>query len=393
MIATFTLRFLRYLSFWTTGCVFLLQWRLMMLFTDDGHNNPQLLSPSTIEKPTIHARIPVNHTNSDPRHVVFYHTYVPRDRELPIVREQMAQIAVAAKNTTISEIVYTVIGNKPLNATSFMKDLCPQGVSCRLGGHYMQGHENITLALLHAHCRNHPKDLVSYLHTKGSFNAKYNGKVQAPWRRSATRAALHPDCVGSITRDYTSTKCNVCALQIQHFGFIAAKANMWTARCDYVTRLHPIDTYTSRQYAWLDVADQLIANGTLTRDHPHNPDSWLGQGRYAFEHWIGGHPDFYGCDLSSELMGIRYWIKKDRPWEDLQLSVTPRHELLKIPPGPVRDNLTLQQTEYFLLPGQIRQWQYVYNGQVPPIDSWVWKWFPHGQEWFAKFYIKTEPDR
>jgi hypothetical protein len=46
---------------------------------------------------------------------------------------------------------------------------------------------------------------------------------------------------------------------------------MWTARCDYVTKLHTIDTYTSRQHLWLDVADQLVANGTLTCDHPHNP--------------------------------------------------------------------------------------------------------------------------
>jgi hypothetical protein len=252
----------------------------------------------------------------------------------------------------------------------------------------MHGHENVTLAQLHAHCRQNPKDIVSYLHTKGSFNAKYGGKSQAPWRRSATRAALHPDCVGSITRDYNSTKCNVCALSVQHFGFIAAKANMWTARCDYVTKLHPIDTYASRQYAWLDLADQLIANGTLTRDYPHNPDSWLGQGRFAFEHWIGGHPDFYGCDMS-EWSNIHHWIKKDRPWEDLQLSVTPREKRLKIPPSIVKGNLTLQQSEYFLLPGQIRQWQYLYDGQVPPIDSWVWKWFPHGQEWFDKFYNHT----
>jgi hypothetical protein len=126
----------------------------------------------------------------------------------------MAQITLAAKNTTISDIVYTVIGNKPLNATRFMNDICPQGVSCRLSGHYMQGHENITLDLLHTHCRHHPTDVVSYLHTKGSFNAKYNGRGQAPWRRSATRAALHPACVGAITKDYNSTKCNVCALQV-----------------------------------------------------------------------------------------------------------------------------------------------------------------------------------
>jgi hypothetical protein len=72
MIANFTLRFLRYLSFWTTGCVVFLQWRLMTLSTHDyGHNNSQLSRPSTIDTPSILARrIPESHPKSDHRHVV-----------------------------------------------------------------------------------------------------------------------------------------------------------------------------------------------------------------------------------------------------------------------------------------------------------------------------------
>jgi hypothetical protein len=42
-----------------------------------------------------------------------------------------------------------------------------------------------------------------------------------------------------------------------------------------------------------------------------------------------------------------------------------------------RDN---RMREYFLLPGNIFKWWNLYD-IVPADDSWVWKWYPDGDEW------------
>jgi hypothetical protein len=36
--------------------------------------------------------------------------------------------------------------------------------------------------------------------------------------------------------------------------------------------------------------------------------------------------------------------------------------------------------EYFYLAGNIYRWYRLYNG-TPPLDSWVWKWYPRGDKW------------
>jgi hypothetical protein len=39
-----------------------------------------------------------------------------------------------------------------------------------------------------------------------------------------------------------------------------------------------------------------------------------------------------------------------------------------------------QYQEFFLLPGRLLKWMYFYNA-TPRQDSWIWSWFPQGQEW------------
>ena len=48
---------------------------------------------------------------------------------------------------------------------------------------------------------------------------------------------------------------------------------------------------------------------------------------------------------------------------------------------------TIPTEEYFLLPGLLYRHHQVYR-TYPPKDSWIWKWYPHGQVWFDKIYPK-----
>lgn len=128
-------------------------------------------------------------------------------------------------------------------------------------------------------------------------------------------------------------------------------------------------------------------------DHEYYID-WYGLDRFALEHWIGSHPSLDPCDVAGIWAGSLY--NDERANEtDLTWSLAPH-----APMGPNykywifnqwhRDEdqnlalLMLDKTnrlhEYFLLPGFLHKWIYLYN-ETPPLLSWAWYWFPDGELW------------
>jgi hypothetical protein len=150
--------------------------------------------------------------------------------------------------------------------------------------------------------------------------------------------------------------------------------------------------------------------------HIYNPrqmdgDDFWGRGRYAAEHWIGSHPDIRPCDLS-RTSDVAFWWQGDKLL-NINSNVSINHasdhqeegevapSLLDWQMAPrqtsllghswihVRKLASIRETleskelrikEYVLLAGSIHRWLGLYN-QTPAPSSWVWSFFPDGDEW------------
>jgi hypothetical protein len=115
------------------------------------------------------------------------------------------------------------------------------------------------------------------------------------------------------------------------------------------------------------------------------PDQF-GIERYAMEHWVGSHPHIKPCDVSDKSVGLAHWRRRgERSAAEFKWGMAPRRKN-----APLHNDHKAQTTvygtrakrmrEYFLLPGNIFKWFALYN-ETPPHDSWIWSWFPDGEEW------------
>ena len=102
------------------------------------------------------------------------------------------------------------------------------------------------------------------------------------------------------------------------------------------------------------------------------------------EQWIGSHPSLKACDVcpSNELACNSYnssnFTFAMSPHVPLTASWYGRNDdyfrnvLLHNKPARMR--------ERYLLAGFLINWLYLYN-QTPPDSSWIWDYFPDGEEW------------
>ena len=313
---------------------------------------------------------------------VFYHVYIPPDKgkkgiqqASDIIQEQLSQINDYSDSHAIT-IYYTTNGVEQVAQREAERICREKGMNCHLMGHWTDGHEDVTLTRLYRYCQTNLPSTVVYLHTKGSYHSN-KGKNHA-WRWHLTKAAL--TCASSMK----SSMCNVCGLQFYPVWTTFFPGNMWAASCAYVNDL----------WAPGDFATQL--ENTVEKARRENDFQWslynasnpgnLGLGRYAMEHWIASHPAVRPCEITNDSPSLEQWYDKNTT-QSTTLVLAPQHDWMDVRwfrwnVSLVKSTLLLSNSrkEYFLLPGYLHKWRSLYN-QLPPGDSWAWKWFPDGSSW------------
>lgn len=312
---------------------------------------------------------------------IFYNVFVPfnnRDHAFAILAEQLGAISSFFMGQAPPEINVVTIGFD--GTMQYIENqLCSNlHLSCRHLGHYEEADEGVTLQALQDHChtvqdiQSSNNHYVTYLHSKGSFHPSPQNDR---WRRLLTHAALAPCC------------CDVCGLQFYTQFVPMFPGNMWTASCRYVRTLVPPLSYNKTTA----VVEQLLllnAQGVLQSEllRKDRIDYW-GVDRYQYEHWIAGHPALlHPCERLPAQVTLQDVVLQDTPTRELQQlyrapqrpgfcvgNVWEAHEhLWHHPPARYR--------EMWLLPGRLAQAELLY-GQLPPEDSWMWRWYPDGAFW------------
>ena len=251
--------------------------------------------------------VPKSFPIQEPKHVVFYNVFIPKENpqnSIRIVREHVDQINNNATSgreelfpyQTITILYYNRIG---LEQQRSLPIQCPHGMECRFLKWYESGFEEVTLTDLHNYCRENPKDIVTYLHNKGSLHNHSSNNVL---RRISTRASLSSACLRIGSR-----KCNVCGLQYQHHPHLHYSTNMWTAKCNYVRQLvSPHDYAQQRRQMCLEHGNKTVGTNHDTklqlceRAIDPNNDTFTqgnGLGRFAMEYWISSHPNMLPCQV------------------------------------------------------------------------------------------------
>ena len=342
----------------------------------------------TRENPTIFGR-PYSLEFLPSQWAIFYHVYLPSQgykRALRIVQEQVEQMSqsIHLGNHTFPTTLYlTTIGSKPLEVGRHSLEQCRTNpaLQCRYRQHLAQGDEVVTLQSLYEYCQQAgPDQLVTYIHSKGTYHPK---KVNEIWRPHLTQAALHPDCV----RHTQEGHCNVCGLHFYAQWTSFFPGNMFTARCDHVQQLVPPKQFAQRQEQAVARLLWLRHRGVLVSRLFSDRLDYFGLDRYSMEHWIGSHPALKPCDVATKPLAT--FLKGRATNADYGWAVAPRHvgPPADIPSPEVlhflHNNATERQKELFYLPGRLRLWNLLYKA-VPPPDSWVWEAFPDGAHWQAR---------
>jgi hypothetical protein len=206
-------------------------------------------------------------------------------------------------------------------------------------------------------------------------------------------------------------------------------------KCSYIQTLLPLPNYT---LALHDAVSSALGSKASSASSSLHSSSWqaelyrasnpgnIGLGRFAAEHWIASHPHVQPCDLSESNRISDYWTaslttaatkrssetqqqeqrmmlehQHDHNWS---LALAPRQSIhapfwfrlnstalvdILQEPEPEAASYENKGTmmrqrrlvrEWFLLPGFLYRWKRIY-GLYPKPDSWIWDWYPNGQEW------------
>ena len=358
---------------------------------------------------------------------MFYHMYFPPYNEdeskedhaaayqhaADIAREQLNMVGHSFATTTTTGstsstsfrqdppptlLYYTVIG-EPLHNQTWMQVLCRDNhLECVPLPYHVVGQEDVTLQALYEYCHAFPSQSVIYLHTKGSFHsAGPKVATQDIWRQRLTEAATHRQCLEAVA---LQGRCETCSLLLQPLPGIHYPGNMWTAACSHIIRLLPPQTFDKRMdqvvgdFVRFREASHGRLNTTFFAQMPH----MMGRTRFAAEHWLGSHPALRTpCDVSAHVTpNMSQWLHTPSSIATGALS-SANFSLGLSPTFPIHDahwdyfrygkrghvvleTPALRLRDYFLLPGQLFKFVHLYQ-QVPPDDSWIWRWFPDATLW------------
>lgn len=329
--------------------------------------------------------------------VIFYHVYLPSDaaeNALRIVEEQLGQMG--GKDVTL---LYNTIGDPDMLSEDQMNEWCKQYefTACHHLQHVASSQEELTLKSVHDFCHVHPSRRVGYVHNKGSHHASPINEV---WRYLMTETLVKDECWDTNVTNTAGDTCNACGLFLTTDWGLYFAGNVWTADCSYVKDLVPPTEHEAKARA--SVGDAFLRRSVkqFQMEMKDVPPVWnLGIGRYANEWWIASHPSLHPCDFSASVPDNNdcertkqfiMWMQKtveDRDYRanaaSLVSTFTPDapYRPYRLPrrfrDGTETINL---KNEYFALPGKIHRWLELY-AQLPDQNSWVWKYFPEGEDW------------
>lgn len=327
-------------------------------------------------------------TSNLPSLAIFFHIYIPPEdsgvakvqRAKAIVHQQLNHLSEAMAtipNLSPSPLYYTSIGTEM--EQSHMETLCQNHshhFHCHRIKHLKEGFESHTLQALYDHCQQYPSDRVIYIHTKGSFHTK---RGQNHWRRHMTDAVAGRDCIEQAH----ANRCDLCGLLFITRPTHHYTGNMFNAKCDYVGKLIPPIDFARQMMAVHHRSLEMIRTGILEANMFDFESPWnSGINRYAMEHWHGSHPSLdITCDVSNHSTN-EYWKNTraaDRKPDDWRFDRFPRRPSPGLP-LELFQNESKRRKEYFLLPGHLFKWYQLY-GELPPLNSWIWSWYPDGAFW------------
>jgi hypothetical protein len=216
------------------------------------------------------------------------------------------------------------------------------------------------------------------MHSKGSFHHADGDNER--WRRMMTLAVTSEMCLNP-----PDNSCNVCGLIFYNLWTLFFPGNFWTADCSYINKLVRPDVFEEQmtditERALLNRLQRKFATNLFTDRSDH-----FGIERYSMEHWVGSHPHIKPCDVSDKSLDLAAWTQGERTAEDFTWGMAPRRKTAPIDNNPKAQTIVYgrranRMREYSLLPGNIFKWFALYN-ETPPHDSWIWSWFPDGEEW------------
>ena len=337
--------------------------------------------------------LPPSELQIDNSFAVFYHVVVRPDEcsslgnKLSLVQQQLEIVSESTNETETTPLILSVAydcqgENTQDQTTTDMRaqllDLCKMfpHFNCMSGRELIHNHEGETLSLLHDHCFKNPTAHVAYLHTEAPMQhrmATENEKLILV----LTTAALHPKCFRAMP-----AMCSVCGLSFQVIWLFSFLGNMFSASCHYVNRLVPPREYEQRRTEFVGkLLLRRLRQQSITSLFPDRPE-YFGLDRYSTEAWIGSHPSIQPCELSTSSWSMGSWtgINLTETVANFSLSLPQ----LRYPDEADSESLkktlasdSLRLREYFLLPGLMLRWSFLYK-ELPKFDSWIWWSIPDG---------------
>ena len=365
---------------------------------DNNNNHIKQMETTNQRPPTTGTRHPTNGTNTRYHNTtiqsksqnqnqnqtneelllgpIFYNFFVPINRTihaLTIATEQMNERQRTAPNATLW---YTLIGNP-----SIKDDFCQP--NCRMRQYLERGDEVDTYQALWEYCQQHPHQIITYTHDRGSFHDTWANMKS---RRFGTKAAL--ECRRLMIHHRLGQQCNVCTSKFWVVPQYLASANMWSARCSYVRFLLAPNNYSATMQSMYD--QYLLHPNKSEAEYaclkPQSlAENHLGLNRYAPERWIFSHPYVRPCDVLPMPLG--------RAPSTFPQTWTPQFRLAPTTPSGFHG---MYKTSYSRLVGRLFEWQYVY-AMVPPPHSWIWNHYKGKEDgtddWLNECLPKTNTTR
>jgi len=297
---------------------------------------------------------------------IFYNIYIGKHitEGISVVSRQLEILKSSWLAEQAPTLNYFRVGKDVNNTfpTLAMKDLCDKhSINCHSLGQIEEAHEEQTLGKMWEYCQDKDDDdqtTVVYLHNKGSFHRNNN----VMWSKYLTYSVTRHHCYEKDTRE---KGCNVCGLSLLNSGIAG---NFFVSHCGYVKHLVNPMIFWEKQY---QVHEALLAMN-LTNLYPKNiKRDKAGISRFANEHWVGTHPNVIPCAVSN--ISLFYWMRFSQRGEERMgpALLPPRMYNATNTTHPCKSKLSTELYRFHKL----------YQGQHPPLTSWMFEYYPDGPFW------------
>jgi hypothetical protein len=342
-------------------------------------------------------------SSSNPPVVVFYQITIPEGKaneaayalntQFEVFTKGQYNIVTRSYEPLRNTILYYTISGGDSKSHALVASLCKtrsKSITCRRLDEYKSPKATgETVTQLHNFCIANPSHRVAYVTNQLPTINNKTERYSMQKIRAFTTAATSKMCLKS--RD----TCNVCGMEFYPLPYQHFRGNMFTASCEYVANLLPPRQF---EQSMNSIASEALVSQLETKFTtellPFTPQN-IGLDHYSLEHWIGSHPEFKPCDVapvqkswfpsmsgnafvpnqyaSSRVYDFQWALAPRRnSAPENQLSLAKEQEVIGI------DGIAFR--EYFYLAGNLLKWYTMYS-KAPPDDSWVWDWYPRGNEW------------